>query len=107
MQDAPASTGAPTPTVLRRTDDSIWRLAGDRYVFIEFGDMVLDFGLRAKVVQLDAWLQEHAPPGFVECSPGVRSALLEYDPLTLPLPDMLSLLERCAPSPSIVAIGNM
>jgi allophanate hydrolase subunit 1 len=81
--------------VLHRKDDSLWRLAGDRYVFVEFGDMVLDFVVRAKVAQLEAWLAGQAPEGFVESSPGVRSALLEYDPLVLPLQGMLDLLQRC------------
>eukprot|EP00892_Ulva_mutabilis_P009832 jgi/Ulvmu1/7220/UM035_0006.1 len=80
--------------VLRQRADSIWRLAGERYVFVEFGDMVLDFVTRAKVAELEKWLKQHAPDGFVESNPGVRSALLEYDPLVLPLNEMLTLLER-------------
>ena len=58
--------------------------------------MVLDFAVRAKIAQLEAWLKENAPAGFVESSPGVRSALLEYDPLTMPLASMLELLQQCA-----------
>lgn len=104
MQDTPVATESPTPTILRRTDDSIWRLAGDRYVFVEFGEMVLDFAVRAKVAQLEEWLKANAPAGFIESSPGVRSALLEYDPLTLPLADMLALLERCASVTGILLV---
>lgn len=89
--------------VLRRNKDSIWRLAGDRYVFIEFGDMVLDFVTRAKVAELEKWLKEHAPDGFIESNPGVRSALLEYDPIVLPLQQMLQILERYA---SPVVLGE-
>lgn len=80
--------------VLRRGKDSIWRLAGDRYVFVEFGEMVLDFVTRAKVAELEKWLKSNAPDGFVESNPGVRSALLEYDPMVLSLQEMLELLER-------------
>ena len=50
-----------TTSVLRRTAASITRLAGDRYVFLEFGDMVLDFGVRAKVAEVQKWLAAHAP----------------------------------------------
>jgi urea carboxylase len=85
-----------TTAVLRQTESSVMRLAGDRYVFIEFGEEVLDFGVRAKVAELEMWLAKHAPPGFVESSPGIRSALLEYDPAVLPLPDLLDLLQRCS-----------
>ena len=95
MQDTPVATNTPTATVLRRGPDSIWRLAGDRYMFVEYGEMVLDFAVRAKVAKLEEWLKANAPEGFVEFSPGVRSALLEYDPLKLPLEEMLSLLEKC------------
>jgi allophanate hydrolase subunit 1 len=91
-----------TAAVLRQTPDAIWRLAGDRYVFVEFGDMVLDFALRARVAELEQWLASNAPEGFVESSPGVRSALLEYDPMKLPLPDMLKMLERCGRVPHVV-----
>lgn len=85
--------------VLRRGDASTTRLAGDRYVFVEFGDDVLDFCTRAKVAELQAWLEgPSAPPGVGECSPGVRSALIEYDACTLPLAELLRVLERCAPT---------
>lgn len=57
--------------------------------------MVLDFVNRAKVAELEQWLRVHRPAGFVESSPGVRSALLEYDPMVLGLDDMLKVLARC------------
>lgn len=95
VQDVEAPAGqAVSQAILRQGTDSMWRLAGDRYVFVEFGDMVLDFVTRARVAELERWLREHAPDGFVESNPGVRSALLEYDPLVLPLDEMLKLLER-------------
>ena len=92
--EPPPQGAEPAQAVLRRSKDSIWRLAGDRYVFVEFGDMVLDFFSRAKVAELEKWLQTNAPEGFVESNPGVRSVLLEYDPMVLPLEKMLALLER-------------
>jgi hypothetical protein len=85
-----------TQAILSRSDTSITRLAGDRYVLVEFGDMVLDFGIRAKVAELEKWLHAHAHhAGFVESSPGVRSVLLEYDAKRLPLKTFLDLLQRC------------
>lgn len=95
LQEVKVPQGAEVAqAVLRQGEDSIWRLAGDRYVFVEYGDMVLDFVTRAKVAELEKWLQNNAPEGFVESNPGVRSALLEYDPMVLPLEEMLKLLER-------------
>lgn len=95
IQDVVAPPGqAVSQAVLRRGKDTVWRLAGDRYVFVEFGEMVLDFVTRAKVAELEKWLKENAPDGFVESNPGVRSALLEYDPMVLSLQGMLELLER-------------
>ena len=55
MPDAEAETHKLTGSmeaVLHRGADSLVRLAGDKYVFMEFGDMVLDFGVRAKVAEV-------------------------------------------------------
>lgn len=70
-----------------------YRLAGDRYVQIEYGPMTLDLTLRARVHALEEWFKRRAHPGVVETNPGVRSCMIEYEPRLLPLPDMLALLE--------------
>lgn len=77
------------------------RLAGDRYLFLEYGPMELDLNLRVRVHQLEAWIKEHQKKstmeqvnGIIETSPGVRSVMIEYDMRTLPLTKLLDLIRR-------------
>lgn len=59
------------------------RLAGDRYVQVDYGPMELDIKLRVRVHCLMKVLADRAAagqlPGLVETSPGVRSCMVEYD----------------------------
>lgn len=56
-----------------------YRLAGDRFVLVEYGPVELDLNLRARIHLLRNWLEESNAPGLVETNPGVRSLLIEYD----------------------------
>ena len=85
-----------TESVLKRTEASQWRLAGDRYVFVEFGEMVLDLNVRVKIDEIEKWLAAKAPVGLLETSPGVRSVMVEYDSQKLPLAALLKLLQEYA-----------
>lgn len=84
-----------TAAVVHRTDASICRIAGDRYVFVEFGEMVLDFNVRARVAELEKWFVAKDVAGVIETSPGVRSCMIEYDARVLPLPALLAHIARC------------
>lgn len=70
------------------------RLAGDRYVFLEYGSMELDLNLRVRVAELQGWLAKQEVAGIVETSPGVRSVMIEYDSRKLSLKDLIDLIER-------------
>lgn len=70
------------------------RLAGDRYVFLEYGPMELDLALRVRVQQVEDWLAAAAVPGIIETCPGVRSVMIEYDQRVLPLSDLIDLIKR-------------
>ncbi|KXZ51620.1 hypothetical protein GPECTOR_12g584 [Gonium pectorale] len=74
MLEVPASEGFP---------GAQYRLAGDRYVQVEYGPMALDLTLRVRVHCLEKLLAEMSAsgelPGLVETSPGVRSCMVEYD----------------------------
>lgn len=61
------------------------RLAGDRYVFLEYGPMELDLNLRVRIHELEQYLAEQKIEGLLETSPGVRSVMIEYDERKLPL----------------------
>eukprot|EP00884_Botryococcus_braunii_P008296 jgi/Botrbrau1/17468/Bobra.0054s0055.1 len=71
---------------------AMYRLAGDRYVFVEYGPMQLDLNLRVRVFYLEQALAAQGIDGLVETSPGVRSCMVEYDQLRLPLNKLLDTL---------------
>lgn len=71
-----------------------YRPAGDRYLLVEYGPMVLDLALRFRVQALLDWLTEQRIPGIREMTPGVRSLQLHYEPRQLPLARLLDLLEQ-------------
>jgi urea carboxylase len=97
-EDLVTSTYPDTQAVLMeiaaRSDSPrvIVRLAGDRYVFVEYGPMELDLNLRVRVQLLEDWLKGNKAQGVVETSPGVRSLMIEYDPDVLHLEDLLKLV---------------
>ena len=58
------------------TDDQIaviYRQSSDKYLLIEYGDLVLDLKLRFRVHELMAHLQSHPINGILELTPGMRS----------------------------------
>ncbi|MCY9787042.1 urea carboxylase [Nocardiopsis sp. EMB25] len=81
----PATDGAPEVT---------YRRGGHDNLLVEYGPMVLDLGLRMRVHALMAALDEAAPRGIVDTTPGVRSLHLHTDPETLPLRTLLDLLQE-------------
>ncbi|GLC49765.1 hypothetical protein PLESTB_000289100 [Pleodorina starrii] len=74
-----------------------YRLAGDRYVQVEYGPMALDIRLRVRVHclrgVLEAMAAEGELPGLVESSPGVRSCMIEYDIAAISPGRLLQVLE--------------
>ena len=53
---------------------------GDDNVLVEYGDMVLDLGLRMRVHALSAALSATTTSGIVDITPGVRSLHIHLDP---------------------------
>lgn len=65
---------------------------GDDNVLVEYGDMVLDLGLRMRVHALAHALATAAPAGIIDLTPGVRSLHIHTDPATLPQHRLIGLL---------------
>ncbi|MBP8267617.1 MAG: 5-oxoprolinase/urea amidolyase family protein, partial [Zoogloea sp.] len=57
----------------------IYRQAGDAYLLIEYGPLVLDLELRFRVHALMDWLKAHPQPGIVDLTPGIRSLQVHFD----------------------------
>lgn len=69
-----------------------YRRAGDRYLLVEYGPLVLDLALRFRVHALMEWLEDKHIPGIIDLTPGIRSLQIHYESRTLPLADLMSTL---------------
>jgi urea carboxylase len=69
-----------------------YRRDGDDNVLVEFGDQVLDLGLRMRVHALQAALAEAAPRGILDVTPGIRSLQIHTDAATLRASHLVGLL---------------
>ena len=68
---------------------------GDRAVLAEYGDRI-DPEIAARVRAFDLVLSRARHPGILQVLPGYRSALVEYDPLTLDWESLVGTLEAAA-----------
>lgn len=73
--------------------DVTYRLAGDRYLLVEYGEMVLDLTLNFFVLAVLEALERHPIDGVVECAPGLRSILVSFDAARLRPERLVELLE--------------
>ena len=78
-----------------------YRQAGDRYILVEYGPMVLDLALRMRIHALMQELRARPIPGILELSPGVRSLQVNYDSRVIPqrrlMDALLAAEQRLAP----------
>ncbi|XP_028406562.1 urea amidolyase-like [Dendronephthya gigantea] len=70
------------------------RMAGDSYILIEYGPMVLDLNLRFRVHILEQKLLRSNIDGLEESAPGVRSLQLRYNPLVLSLLTLIEIVTK-------------
>ena len=75
-----------------------YRRAGDAYLLIEFGPIVLDIALRFRVHALMQAVAHAIETnhlfGIVDLTPGIRSLQIHYDPRSLPLDDLIAALQN-------------
>src|SRR5437016_6631441 len=79
----------------------VYRYAGDRFLLLEYGEMVLDLTTNLRIFGLNDALEKAALDGLIETVPALRSMLIQYDSLRLPtrrLVDTLKQLEDTIPS---------
>ena len=72
----------------------VYRPAGDNYVLVEYGDLVLDLDLRFRVHALMQWLEAQATHGIIDLTPGIRSLQIHYDANLLSQSHLLDLLHQ-------------
>lgn len=71
-----------------------YRRSGDDNLLVEYGDMVLDLGLRARVHALHQELEKQRIPGIVDLTPGIRSLQVKADPSILPTSRLLGIVRE-------------
>jgi urea carboxylase len=74
--------------------DVTMRRAGDGGVLVEYGPMVLDLAMRARVHVLYEHLRARDIPGITELTPGVRSLQVQFDPAVASTAEVTELLAR-------------
>jgi urea carboxylase len=88
----------PSEAPLARTPKSgavpavAYRPAGDDYLLVEYGPLVLDLELRFRVHALMTWLEAQTLPGIIDLTPGIRSLQIHYDHRRLPRAELLETL---------------
>lgn len=96
---APAELTQPVVMRMRWEDDElICRLAGDHFLLIEVGPLVLDIPRRFKVHALMLALESQAIAGVRELTPGIRSLQVHYDSQLVQLADLLDSIKQTADS---------
>jgi len=83
----------------------VYRRAGDKYLLIEYGTLVLDLELRLRVHALMSWLEAAKLAGIIELTPGIRSLQVHYESQVLPLARLLEHL--AAAEQSLASIDDM
>jgi len=69
-----------------------YRQAGDNYLLIEYGPLVLDLELRFRVHALMDWLQRQQVRGVLELTPGIRSLQVHFDSAAISQCSLLDIL---------------
>jgi urea carboxylase len=69
-----------------------YRPAGDKYLLVEYGPVVLDLELRFRVHALMTWLEKRALPSILDLTPGIRSLQIHYDSRALHQAELLAIL---------------
>ncbi|MDP2071595.1 urea carboxylase [Methylotenera sp.] len=96
---------SPILTEISETSNQIkvvYRQSGDKYLLIEYGELVLDLNLRFRVHALMQWLQAEDIKGIIDLTPGIRSLQVHFDSLILPINRLIQILQRAeAELPSV------
>lgn len=70
-----------------------YRPAGNQYLLVEYGELVLDLNLRFRIHALMQWVQQQNIQGIIDLTPGIRSLQIHYNSMILEQLDLLRLLQ--------------
>ncbi len=84
--------------IIGRHDDGpvpvVYRRAGDDYLLVEYGPMMLDIALRLRVQLLYEAVKAWGLAGLIDLTPGIRSLQIHYDGSTLDRRRLLAILQE-------------
>jgi urea carboxylase len=87
----------------------VYRQAGDRYLLVEYGPLMLDLELRFRVQALLEHLRARHIAGIIDMTPGIRSLQLHYDARIIGQSELLEQLiaaESALPSVDDMAVES-
>lgn len=71
-----------------------YRPAGNHYLLVEYGDLVLDLNLRFRIHALMQWVKDQNIQGIIDLTPGIRSLQIHFDSAVLDQLDLLHQLQQ-------------
>ena len=71
-----------------------YRRAGDSNILIEYGDLLLDIGLRMRVHALMTALEQSDIDGIIDLTPGIRSLQIHVNPEVTSPSDLVPVLQK-------------
>lgn len=74
--------------------DVVYRPAGNNYMLVEYGELVLDLNLRFRIHALMQWVKDQNFDGIIDLTPGIRSLQIHFDSLVLDQKKLLGLLQQ-------------
>jgi urea carboxylase len=94
----PSGTGPDSPVLAVVPADpsrpqTVYRRAGDKYLLVEFGPLMLDLELRLRVQALMDRIEREPPPGLIDLTPGIRSLQLHFDSRVMALEPLVAYVQ--------------
>ncbi|EJD01957.1 uncharacterized protein FOMMEDRAFT_109008 [Fomitiporia mediterranea MF3/22] len=71
---------------------AVFRQAGDSAILVEYGEMTLDFSIRARIHALETVARQMQIPGIKEFAPCIRSTMVHFDPRLTTQAEVLAML---------------
>ncbi|KZT03045.1 urea carboxylase [Laetiporus sulphureus 93-53] len=68
----------------------VFRQAGDSAVLAEYGELLLDFNLRARIHAFEMEIQRRNVPGIWALAPCIRSTMIHFDPIVISQSELLA-----------------
>ena len=72
----------------------VYRQAGDKYLLVEYGELVLDLNLRFRVHALMQCLESQNIKGILDLTPGIRSLQVHFESLVLSVNRLINILQH-------------